>query len=322
MALTYDQMNAVTTKYHVKKIVQQAYDSNVFMRRMVEGGRVKVVSGGLKLFHPIRYKQLGTAAFIDPDSARVVENIETRTALELDWTYMVGNLSMTWSEKVKNRGDSAIIKLMDDKVTEIKEDVYQQFATVLYQAQASKTSLQIDGLYQIIQDPSTATTYAGISGGTGGDAANWKAGFYDSSTTSLALFGSTGSLEYAIRSCSFGGSNPNLFVTTRKMAGIYASKLQPSERRQPGNGKSGAGHDTLAFMGVPILVDPQVSTGDWFCLNTDHLWMYVQSGYNFTPKGWEEDPERYYTDVNMLSWVGNMVCDLRRTQGAFSALTS
>ena len=315
MALTYAQMDAVTEKYHVKKIPQQAYDSNILMKRLAQGNRVKVVSGGRKIFHPIRHEELGTSSFIDPDNARVIQNVETRTALELNWCYMVCDMVMTWQEKTENRGVPQIVSLMNDKVTEVKDDTYKKFSTALYQAQTSKATEEIDGLLQIIQTTGSSTTYAGISTT---DASNWDAGLYDASTTTLALFGS-GSLEAGVRACTFI-EPPNLIMTTRAIAGRYAGKLQPSERRVPGNGKSGA--TELGFMGIPIIADPQCLANDLYFLNTNHLWMYVQSGYNFTPDGWKIDPARYHADVNFISWVGNLVCDTRKTQGSYSALSA
>lgn len=308
-------MDSVTTKYFAKKITQQAYDSNILMKRLAQGNRVKVVTGGRKVFHPIRHEELGTAAFIDPDSARVIHNVETRTALELNWCYMVCDMVMTWQEKIENRGTPQIVSLMNDKVQEVKDDTYKKFSTALYQAQTSKTTEQIDGLLQIIQATGSSTTYAGISSG---DASNWVAGLYDNSTTTLALFG-TGSLAAGRRACTFIDP-PNLIMTTRAIADRYAGKLQPSERRVPGNGKSGA--TELGFMGIPIIADPQCLANDLYFLNTDHLWMYVQSGQNFVTKGWKEDPARYEADVNFIRWVGNLVCDLRKSQGSYSALSA
>lgn len=315
MGLTYAQRDAVTKKFFINRITQQAYDSIVFLKKIAQGKRVKVVSGGKKVYHPIRYQQLGTSQFIDPDSARVIQNIDTRTALELNWTYQVTDWVITMREKVENRGDAAIIKLMDDKLAEVKEDTYEKFSNVLFQATASKGELELDGLLQMIQTTGSATTYAGISSA---DAASWIAGYFDSSTTALALFGSN-SLSAAMTACTFG-EVPNLIVTTRENANLYASLLQPSERRVPGDGKSGA--TDLAFMGKPIIADPHVLANHIFLLNTDHLWLYVQKGYNFQPGGWEKDPSRYDADVNVIKWVGNMVADKRRVHGAFSNIST
>ena len=117
MALTYAQRDAVTKKFFINKITQQAYDSVVFLKRIAKGKRVKVVSGGKKVYHPIRYQQLGTSQFIDPDSARVVQNVDTRTALELNWTYQVTDWVITMREKVENRGDAQALfeKLQEGK---------------------------------------------------------------------------------------------------------------------------------------------------------------------------------------------------------------
>ncbi len=315
MALTYTQRDAVTKKFFVNKITQQAYDSVVFLKRIAQGKRVKIVSGGKKVYHPIRYQQLGTSQFIDPDTARVIQNVNTRTALELNWTYQVTDWVITMREKVENRGDAAIIKLMDDKLAEVKEDTYEKFSNVLFQPTASKGELELDGLLQIIQTTASDTTYAGISSA---DASTWKAGFYDSSTSALALFGSN-SLSAAITACTFGEA-PDLIVTTRENANLYASLLQPSERRVPGNGQSGA--TDLAFMGIPIIADPHVPANHIFLLEMDHLWLYVQKGYNFQPKGWQEDPSRYNADVNVIMWVGNLVASMRRVHGAFTNIST
>jgi hypothetical protein len=315
MALTYDQMNAVTEKLHVKKITQQAYDSNILLQKLAKGKRVKVVTGGRTIYHPIRHVALGTGAFIDPDSQKVVELVETRTALELNWCYLVTDMVMSWDEKVKNRGIPQIVSLMGDKVTESKQEINEKWSTALYQIQTAKATEDIDGLLQICQATGSATTYAGISST---DASNWVAGVYDNSTSAMALFGS-GSLEAGVRACTFIDP-PNLIITTRANAGIYASKLQPSERRVPGNGESGA--TELAFMGIPIIADPQCLANDVYYLNTNHLWLYVQKGENFAPAGWKEDPDHYFADINTIRWVGNLVCDLRKSQGTSSALSS
>ena len=315
MALTYAQRDAVTKKFFINKITQQAYDSVVFLKRIAQGKRVKVVSGGKKVYHPIRYQQLGTSQFIDPDTARIIQNVDTRTALELNWTYLVTDWVITMREKVENRGDAAIIKLMDDKLAEVKEDTYEKFSNVLFQATASKGTLELDGLMQIIQTTASDTSYAGISSA---DAPAWTAGYYDSSTSALSLFGSN-SLSAAITACTFGDA-PNLIVATRDGVNLYASLLQPQERRVPGDGKSGA--TDLAFMGIPIIADPHVLSNHIFILNTDHLWLYVQKGYNFQPGGWEKDPTRYDADVNVIKWVGNLVADKRRVHGAFTNIST
>lgn len=138
------------------------------------------------------------------------------------------------------------------------------------------------------------------------------------STTSLALYGS-GSLNASVQACTFIDP-PDLIVTTRAVAGYYASKLQPSERRAPENGRAGA--TDLYFQGIPIVSDPQCLAGDIFYINTNHLWLYVQSGHNFQVGKWEADPDRYFAKRCLISFQGNLITDLRQAHGAQTAITS
>jgi len=314
MSLTYDQMNATTKKYFVSAIPQQFYDKNVLFDKISKGKRVKVVTGGRKIFHPIRYTSLGLAEWVDPDAARVTSSKETRTALELDWKYLTIDLSMNWAEKAQNRGDAQIVSLIADKMKEGQEDIRYNWSTVLYQAYASKGTLDPDGLHTICQDNTSDTTYGGISSA---DADTWKAGFYYASAVTLALYGDY-SLDHMIRSTWFN-DRPNLFVTTRALASTYGSRLQPSERRAPMNGKSGA--TDLAFQGIPVIADPQCTSGDIWILNTNHLWLYVQNGYNFKFGGWEKDPNRVEADRALITFMGNLVCDMRKVQGINSSVS-
>jgi hypothetical protein len=310
--LTYNQLQATTLQYIVPTITPQVYDSNVLLDRLRSGKHVKICTGGRKVYHPIRDLELSEAKFIDTNDARVANHKDTRTALELDWKYLVGDIVMMWDEKISNRGASQIVSLIKDKIVEGIEDVHKKFSTVLYQDYGSKATDDIDGLYCIIDHTSNAT-YAGVSNA---NSSEWAAGLLDESTTTLALYGSN-SMDYAIRSTWFR-TPPNLIVTTRAVASQYASKLQPGERRQPQDGRAGA--TDLSFQGIPIISDPQALAGDMFFINTDHLFLYVQAGENFNTGAWEKDPTGYKRDRALISFVGNLVCDRRKAFGVFNAL--
>jgi len=312
MAITYDQMTSTTKKYYDKTITQNIYENQIVLNKILKGGRVKVVTGGRKVFHPIRYKELGQAAFVNPHAARVSTHVETRTALELEWKYCVTNAVMLWDEKLQNRGEPAIVSLIKDKLIEAMQDEKEKVSDNLFQLYASKGTYDLDGLYSIIR--ASTTSYAGISGS---DVSSWVPGLNDTTTTSLSLYGSN-SLDAGITACWFR-DRPDLIATTRAIASEYASKLQPSERRAPENGKAGA--TDLAFEGIPFVTDTHILSGDLFILNTDHLWLYVQAGENFQTGAWEKDPALIKSDSCLISFVGNLVCDLRKSQGAFSGMT-
>lgn len=70
----------------------------------------------------------------------------------------------------------------------------------------------LDSIFSAVRDPSGATTYAGISGGTGGDSTDWGAAFYYTAAVSLALYG-TYSLDYMWRTAWFR-KEPDVLIIT------------------------------------------------------------------------------------------------------------
>lgn len=314
MAITIDQINAVTDKYFRKQIPQQVYEQTIILNRLRKQHRV-IAQGGTKIQFPIRYKKLGDAAMIDPNDSRVTVHYETRTAGELDWKYAKVDLVMLWDEKIKNRGDAEIIDLMRDKILEGTQDLSEIISTQFHQTYASKGSKDMDGFFTAVRDPSSSTSYAGISSA---DAPAWVAGLYDTSTTTFALYG-TGSLEAGYRACWFIDP-PDLIVTTKALAGIYSSKLQTGERRRPEEGRAGA--TDLWFLGVPYLVDPQANSNTLMFLHTGSMYFVIQSGEDFAQEPWENDPDRYKAIRKLITVVGNFIFDTRKHFGAYTAITS
>lgn len=310
--VTADQMTA-TTKRHfdLGKITEQIYDETVILNRMK--GNIVTIAGGTKIQHPIRAAELGDFATIDPDAGRVTATYITRTYLELDWKYAKVDIAMTLEERVQNQGEKQIVNLMKDKYTEAMEDIKEGLADQFFLAYASTGSNDFQGIYHPVQ--TTGTTYAGIDAD---DVSSWTAGLYDTSTTVLALFG-TGSLEAGMRACFFRGF-PDLIVTTLAINGIYASKLQPGERREPENGRAGA--TDCYFMGTPLVVDTHCPAGDVIFLRNEDMVMFQNPLGNLDVGPWEEDPSYYKLLRQLIMFIGNYGFLRRKTFGAYTGITS
>ena len=315
MALTYNEANAVSTKFFDKgKWTDQVYDNHPLLDRMKKGGRV-IVDGGNSIKHTIRYRELGLAKSIDPGDARSTVIKEVFTALEFNWKYNVVDQGITWDEAATNSGEHKIIDLIRARYDTASEDMDKHISTLLYQSYSDIGGNDMEGLFAAIRDTTSDTTYGGISSG---DASSWIAGLYDSSTTTLALYG-TGSIDAGLRACRFHDF-PDLMVTTYALNSIYASKLQPGERRSPGESDAGAVDNY--FQKKPILTDPQCPDNNWFFLNTKELFMYVHPDFNFKMSDFEEDPDRYNAMRFFMSVQGNFVIQKRRNFGAYTAITS
>lgn len=313
MALSVDQANAVSTRHFDKgKITEQVYDEVAVLDRLKKSNRI-VIKGGVKIQHSIRHLELGDAAMIDPDAARVTGRYDTRTALELDWKWAKCDIPMTWKERTYNKGEKQIINLMADKYKEGAQDLAKLISTQFHQAYASKGANDMDGFFSCVR--AAATTYAGISQS---DAASWNAGLNNTTTTTLAMYG-TGSVDAGIQACWFR-DRPDLMITTRANASIYASKLQPGERRRPEEGRAGA--TDLYFASIPIITDAQANANVWMFVKTNLMFLFVSPDDNFDIGPWESDPDHFKAIRTLYTVVGNFMFTRRKAFGAYTAIAS
>ena len=313
MALSLAEVNAVNTRHFDKGMpVEQVYDSVVVLDRIRQSNQI-IVKGGTSIQFPIRYQKLGDADMVDPDAARVTAVKDTRTGGELDWKFAKVDTAITWEERTYNQGEKAIINLLADKYKEAGQDLAELISTQFHQAATSVGSYDMQGFFSCVA--ASSSTYAGIDQD---DVSEWNAGVYDTSTATIAMYGS-GSIDAGLRACNFR-SWPDLMITTWANASIYASKLQPGERRKPEGGRAGA--SDLYFRGTPILADPQTNTNTWMFLNTEFMYLYVQGMDNFATGPWTEDPDRIKALRTLRTVVGNFVFKRRKSFGAATAWAS
>lgn len=313
MALTVNEANAVSHSEFMKgKLEQQVYDDTVMLDRLKQKHRIKI-AGGTDIRYSIRHDKLEQAKSIDPDDARVTATVETRTQLVLDWKWVVCDLGITWKERTYNAGEHQIIDLVSDKLVEGGQDMGEKISTFFHQAFTSLGTYDLQGIFSWVR--AAASSYAGVDQD---DATSWNAGLYDTSTTTLALYG-TGSIDAGLRACRFKNF-PDLMLTTYALSSIYASKLQPGERRRPEEGRAGA--TDLYFNKVPIVADPQTNDNTWMFIDTDKMFFWVDPKHNFSVGPWKEDPDHYEALRALLTVVGNFMCIRRKSFGAYTAITS
>ena len=120
MALSIAEANAVSKYYYDTDLTEMAYDDHILWTKMKQNNMVKV-KGGSSLRWPIRYKRLDKADAIGAREQLSYEQVETRTACNLDWVYYYANALISWDERVKNSGKQQVVDLLADKAREMKQ---------------------------------------------------------------------------------------------------------------------------------------------------------------------------------------------------------
>lgn len=311
MALSIDEANAVSKKWYDKVIMSQVYDSSPFLAKLKQKNKV-VADGGSSLQWPIRYKESGTTIATGPRSQLAYTQVETRTGATDDWKYYANHALISWDERVKNSGDARVINLLKDKYKEAQDDFAEKLADDLFAS--SQGTYNLTPLTVIVD---SATTYAGIAVA---DAANW-ASAEDSSTTRLVLYGSSGSLSYMINAATLGNSGPNFIVTTRNLFSKAESLIEPQKRYEDTE-TANIGFANVKFHGTTIVSDGHCPTGYMYGLDLGTFELKYHPEFNFNSTDWKSLEQAGFPSamVKVITWAGNLTCNLRKTNFKYSAL--
>ena len=312
MALTITELNAVTKKYFDDKLNQQVYGEGAFLALLKSRKQIKT-DGGSQIQFPIRYAKYGMADATDPRAQVVFQTKQTRTAGVVDWAYYQVQTTLHWDEQSKNSGQGRIINLMQDKLTEAKEDMFDVMSTALH-ATSKATTNDLDPL---IVPVDSATDYAGIAVA---DAAAWAAQ-EDSSATTLALYGSA-SVSYYVNACTLGKNQPTHFITTRNLASKFESLVEPQKRYEDEE-LADLGFKTTTFHGKPIIADSYCQSTYLYGLDLSSWELRVHPDYNMTTgDGWFSLKQGGYPQAvaRVMAWQGQLVCKCRKTNFKMTAL--
>ncbi len=310
MALSIDDLNAMTSEALDRVITKQIYDSMPFLAVLKRDKKVKTAGGTLIEF-PIRYRKYGRASSVTARQQVVFQSKETRTAAQLNFKYYIVDGLMHWDERRANKGKSETVDLLQDKSEELSEDMQDVFATALF-----ATSPGVNDIDSIPKIVSSSDAYGGIAVA---DSASWAA-TEDSSQTILKLYGSD-SLSYAQNQATLGKNHPTLHITTRDILTTYESRLQPQQVYED-KAMADLGFESLKFRNKPVVADSFCPAGDWYGLDMSQWYLVCDPDFAFTPSKWFTLEQAGFPHAlgKVVSFAGNLKCRRRRTNFKFTAL--
>ena len=305
MALTYDQISAITLKYYVPKMYDNVFNSNPLLQRHKKKSYEKV-DGGVSVVVPLNYA-VPTASgwYAGYDTLSTTDNDQI-TAAEYTWKQLYTNISVSRLDELKNSGDAAILGLVKNKVKIAEKQMEDALGTGLFSNATDAKS--IVGLRQII---GTANTVGGIS-----QAANsWWQSQVDSTTSTLTLSAMMTQFNLA----TINSAAPSVLVTTRSIYNSYYALLQPQQRFSDSDTAAG-GFASLLFNGAPMIPDSHCPANNLFMLNEDyiHLWVHKDEDMRFEPF---QKPINQNVKVAKIYWMGAYGTSNARLQGALTAIT-
>lgn len=306
MALTYDQISAITLKKIIPKMVDNIFDSNPLLDRAKKKFYTKV-AGGTSITQPLNYAQVSSSDWYSGADTLSTTDNDVMTAAEYSWKQIYANISINRLDEIKNSGDAAILSLVKQKVQIAEKTIADQMGTALYNA--GSNSKAIGGLRLIC---SASNTVGGISQSS----YSWWQAQVDSATTTLSM----AAMQAIDNRCTIGNDGPSVIMTGRSVYNSYYGLLQPQQRFSDGETAKG-GFASLMFNSKPVVVDSHAPALHMFFLNEDYLNLYYHPDEDFRFEAFQK-PINQNVKVAKIYWAGAFGTSNARMQGLLSAIAA
>lgn len=307
MALTYDQLSAITQRKYMPKLYDNIFDSNPILQRWKKKG-FKMLDGGTSILVPLNYAQTSASGWYSgPDTLDTTDN-QNITAAEYAWRQLYANVSITRDEELKNSGDSQILDLVKSKVQIAEKTLVDKLGTGIY-SNGTTDPKSIAGFRNII---SASNTVGGISQTTN----SWWSSQVDSSTTTLSI----AAMQSRFNAASVDSDQPSVIATTRSIYNSYYALLQPQQRFVDAESAKG-GFQALMFNGKPVLADSHAPTSFMYFLNEDYLDLAVHKDENMRFEPFIK-PVNQNVKTAKIYFMGALVSSNNRLQAVMSAITA
>jgi hypothetical protein len=311
MALTYNEISAITEKYFRPKLIDNIFKSNVLFARLRD--KQEKQDGGERILCPVAYATTTAAgSYSGSDTLDTTANDQI-TSAEFLWKQYYANITITGLDELKNSGDAAKVSFVKSKVQIAEKSMAYSLGNDVYGLGTSSTG--VVGLRLMVNTGSTvyggaATTYAGISRT---DYSWWNAQI-DTSTTVLSI----PAMESMYGNCTIGNAKPSLIITTQTIWDDYFNLLQPQQRFQDSK-TADAGWQNVLFRGTPVVVDNRCPSSYMFFLNEDYIKLVTHSKRDFKMEPFIK-PVNQDVATAKIYWAGALTCDNPRMQGVITSI--
>ena len=326
-------ITSVTRSKYFPAVVDNVFDGiPLFMRLRA---KARPWSGGSQLNIPTEVATRtagGSYSGFDTLSTNQ-ENVRRNFTIdpcEYYWTVAISGI-----QKAVNKGPEAFVDVLAAEFAGVGRALRNAIAEDLVLDGTGNNSKAINGLQYQVDDSTTTVTFQGLSRTT----------FTNLRSTRSAQSGALGiaNLDADYDACQIGTDTPTLGVTTPAVWSIISRLTTPTQnfeigksypRLAPAGGTSGAeinfGPTAIYYRGVPIISDDQMTSGNLYFLNENHLSLYTidhdplfvegsKEGFGWT--GWKKSSNQDAITGQIL-WKGQLVGDSPRTMSRRTGITS
>jgi len=265
-----------------RKLIMASIKSNALQAWAFATGRVEFEDGGYNITNPlITGRNPNVTSYEYYDTLPVAQTNEFDT-VEYRWSRVAGSVIISDQEEDENRGDTAIFKLMKEKMNVLEESIKEKFSDYLFAAGGGTDPL---GMLSLIPANPNTGILGGINRAT---QTQWRtsayvfAGGMDSTNIEEVY-------DDILMDLTLNGDKPNLILSGRNNYRIYRQAVRDKFTMPLNSGKAGKRMFDLGFEGVlhnnvPILYDEKCPVDSSYFINDKYLRLHVLEHVNMRTK--------------------------------------
>lgn len=310
----FDTLLTTTLNNFRNKLTDNIFSARPFQYWLLDKGRMRSVSGGVKIVEQLIYAANTTAGSYSGYDTIALTPQTGLTAAEYDWKQFAASIAISGLEEAQNAGEEELIDLLEAKVMQTEETLKESFDEMFLTSDGTGNSgKDWLGLPAIVGDDTTSiTSVGGIEGAT---QAYWRS-YVEDTAAALTL----AQLSTGFNSTAQGNDQPDLALTTQTLYERYEALLQPNQRfTDPKTAQ--AGFQNLLYKGAVTMWDDYTVAGNWYFLNSKYLKLVTHKS-NWMKQTPFVRPENMDARYALIICYGNLTCSNRSRQGLLSGKTA
>lgn len=332
-----ERVKAQTRQYLLPKVVYNVFGSNVLATRLVSNAKR---GKGYAVEKAIKYKNSGQAAAFSGLDTFQATQLETKVRLSYDMRAFRQPIGLSGLELIANQDSEVrVTDMITEALEETQDELVEKFGDYAYGDGSAEAGKAPNGLGNIVDDGSAATTIGGQSRST----------YTVLASTVTAASGGTLTLPrlaglYTSISSGTAGTTPTLMISDENSWDLYEQLLTPTVRetyssmgyynvgRNTKGAVRGGSHQGLAgnhgfvavsYKGIPWVRDEKATSSSVFMLNEDQM-----DWYGWRAKTLDYEPidfnhkatESTYQEAPMSQFSGFLWSGYKTAQNQFAGI--
>lgn len=314
LTLSTDELIVATLNEQGRDVFDQYFEDIPTWEWLRKNNSVRWDGSGYAITTPIRIGKNTSSG--KTSGYKTLTTTPVSTLKEVSYALKRYYATVTYSQDMKdvNRGNKALVKLVDDKLTEAKESILDNLSIDLHASSVGTDAIES---LQTICDSTGATGQLNQS-----TESTWAA--YEAAMGSFAA-GGIEAMELAFNTCSKGkrSGRPNLIVTTQTVFQYLQDAMRSYGMISMGSGpiKGDLGVDEVKFMGASVIWDPDAYSGTMLYLNSKAIGLVIDGDANMKATEFVK-PADQFAYTGQIYMRTQLICRERRALGKHTGITA